>query len=137
MRSSAGNTTLGFLAAALAGAIAIGLVVVTATVLLVDLLKGGAYSENLSLRLYLLFGGTLGGILAAAGAAWRLLQPIPSLYRRGGLAIVSGFATVVLMLVCIPIHHTFGQAGLLAILGLSGTAAVLLAARSRRLARNP
>jgi hypothetical protein len=137
VRSSAGNTTLGFLAAALAGAIAIGLVVVTATVLLVDLLKGGAYPENLTLRLYLLFGGTLGGILAAAGAAWRLLQPIPSLYRRGGLAIVSGFATVLLMLVCIPIHRMFGQAGLLVTMALSGIAAALLAVRTRRLAQNP
>jgi hypothetical protein len=125
------------LAAALAGAIAIGLVVVTATVLLVDLLKGGAFPENLTLRLYLLFGGTVGGILAAAGAAWHLLQPIPSLYRRGGLAIVSGFATVLLMLVCIPIHRMFGQPGLLVTMGVSGLAAALLAVRSRRLARNP
>ena len=137
MRSSDENTTLGFLAAALAGAIAIGLVVVTATVLLVDLLKSGAYPDNLTLRLYLLFGGTVGGILAAAGAAWRLLQPIPSLYRRGGLAIVSGFATVLLMLVCIPIHQMFGPAGLLVTMGLSGIAAALLAARTRRLAPNP
>ena len=137
MRSSDENTTLGFLAAALAGAIAIGLVVVTATVLLVDLLKSGAYPDNLTLRLYLLFGGTVGGILAAAGAAWRLLQPIPSLYRRGGLAIVSGFATVLLMLVCIPIHQMFGAAGLLVTMGVSGIAAALLASRTRRLARNP
>jgi hypothetical protein len=134
---SGGGATIGFLAAALAGAIAIGLVVVTATVLLVDLLKGGAYPDNLTLRLYLLFGGTVGGILAATGAAWRLLQPIPSLYRRGGLAIVSGFATVLLMLVCIPIHQVFGQAGLLVTMGLSGIAAVLLAVRTRHLARNP
>ena len=134
--SSSARATIGFLATALAGAIAIGLVVVTATVLLADLLKGGAHPSNLTLRLYLLFGGTLGGILAAAGAAWRLLRPIPSLYRRGGLAIVSGFATVLLMLVCIPIHQLFGQAGLLATMGLSGFAAALLANRTRRLARN-
>ena len=137
MRDESGHATIGFLAAALAGAIAIGLVVVTATVLVVDLLKSGAHPENLTLRLYLLFGGTVGGILAAAGAAWHLLQPIPSLYRRGGLAIVSGFATVLLMLVCIPIHQVFGQAGLLMTMALSGIAAALLATRSRRLARNP
>jgi hypothetical protein len=124
------------LAAALAAAVCTGLIVVTATVLLADLLKGGAYAHNLTLRLYLLFGGTLGGILAAAGAAWRLLQPIPSLYRRGGLAIVSAFATVLLMLICIPIHQMFGQAGLLVTMGLSGIAAVLLALRTRRSARN-
>jgi hypothetical protein len=130
------GTTLGFIAAALAGAVALGLVVVTATVLLADLLRSGTYQDNLTLRLYLLFGGTLGGILAAAGAAWRLLQPIPSLYRRGGLAIVSAFATVLLMLICIPIHQMFGQAGLLVTMGLSGIGAVLLALRTRRSARN-
>ena len=137
MRTQSAGATAGFLAAALAGAIAIGLVVVTATVLLVDLLKTGTYPENLTLRLYLLFGGTVGGILAAAGAAWHLLHPIPSLYRRGGLAIVSGFATVLLMLICIPIHQVFGQAGLLVTMTLSGIAAALLAIRTRRLARNP
>jgi len=130
------GTTLGFIAAALAGAVALGLVVVTATVLLADLLRSGTYQDNLTLRLYLLFGGTLGGILTAAGAAWRLLQPIPSLYRRGGLAIVSAFATVLLMLICIPIHQVFGQAGLLVTMGLSGIGAVLLALRTRRSARN-
>jgi hypothetical protein len=135
--SNGGGATRRFLAAALTGAIAIGLVVVTATVLLVDLLKRGADQDNLTLRLYLLFGGTVGGILAAAGTAWRLLQPIPSLYRRGGLAIVSGFATVLLMLVCIPIHQLFGRTGLLVTMGLSGIAAAVLAVRSRRLARTP
>ena len=135
--SRGGDATIGFLAAALAGAVALGLVVVTATVLLVDLLKSGASPDNLTLRLYLLFGGTVGGILAAAGAAWHLLQPVPSLYRRGGLAIVCGFATVLLMLVCIPIHQVFGQTGLLVTLGLSGIAAALLAMRTRRLARQP
>jgi hypothetical protein len=133
---SGSGATIGFLAAALAGAMALGLMVVTAAVLLVDLLKGGTYPDNLTLRLYILFGGTVGGILAAAGAAWRLLQPIPSLYRRGGLAIVSGFATVLLMLVCIPIHQMFGQAGLLVTMGLSAVSAALLAVRTSRLARS-
>ena len=132
-----GGATIGFLAAALAGSIAIGLVVVTATVLLTDLLKGGTPQDNLTLRLYLLFGGTVGGIAAAAAAAWHLLQPIPSLYRRGGLAIVSAFATVIVMLICIPIHQLLGQAGLLVTMGLSGIAAALFAVRSRRLAQNP
>jgi hypothetical protein len=133
---SGSDATIGFLAAALAGAMALGLMVVTATVLLVELLKGGTNPDSLTLRLYVLFGGTVAGILAAAGAAWRLLQPIPSLYRRGGLAIVSGFATVLLMLVCIPIHQMFGQPGLLVTMGLSAVTAALLAARTTRLARS-
>ncbi len=123
----------GFLTAALAGAMSAGLVVVTATVLLVDALRGGAHPENLTLRLYLLFGGTLAGILIAAGTAWQLLGPISSHYRRGGLAMVSGFATVLLMLVCIPINQLSGRAGLLILLASSCITAVLLARRARRL----
>lgn len=114
-------------------ALSAGLTVVTATVLLVDALRGGEYPENLTLRLYLLFGGTLSGVLMAAWAAWRLLQPIASTYRRGGLAMVSGFATVLLMLVCIPVNQLLGRSGLVALLALSATAAILLAKRARRL----
>jgi len=114
-------------------ALSAGLTVVTATVLLVDALRGGEYPENLTLRLYLLFGGTLTGVLMAAWAAWRLLQPIASTYRRGGLAMVSGFATVLLMLVCIPVNQLLGRSGLVALLALSATAAILLAKRARRL----
>jgi hypothetical protein len=133
VRDETGSGTLGFLAAALACAVAVGLVVVTATVLLVDALRGGAHPEALTLRLYLVFGGTLAGIMIAAWAAWRLLEPISSTYRRGGLAMVSGFATVLLMLVCIPVNQLLGRAGLLILLGLSCITAALLARRARRL----
>ncbi|MBA3444641.1 MAG: hypothetical protein H0T58_07315 [Gemmatimonadales bacterium] len=123
----------GFLTAALACAISAGLVMVTATVLLVDALRGGADPENLTLRLYLLFSGTVAGILIAAWAAWHLLGPISSSYRRGGLAMVSGFATVLLMLVCIPINQVLGRTGLIMLLGLSGVTAALLARQVKRL----
>jgi hypothetical protein len=85
------------------------------------------------LRLYLLFGGTLLGILTASWAAWRLLRPIASTYRRGGLAMVTGFATVLLMLVCIPVNQLLGRAGLIVLLVLSAATAVLLARRAKRL----
>jgi hypothetical protein len=124
---------LGFLAAALACAVSAGLLVVTATVLLVETLRGGAQPESLTLRLYLLFGGTLGGVLIAAGAAWRLLGPIESAYRRGGLAMVSGFSTVLLMLICIPVNQLLGRTGLIVLLVLSAIAAALLGRRARRL----
>ncbi|HJR17637.1 MAG TPA: hypothetical protein VJ808_12345 [Gemmatimonadales bacterium] len=121
------------MATAAARALSVGLAVVTATVLLVDSLRGGDYPENLSLRLYLLFGGTLFGILSASWVAWRLLRPIPSTYRRGGLAMVTGFATVLLMLVCIPVNQLFGRSGLVVLLVLSAATAVLLARRAKRL----
>ena len=128
--------TLGFIAAVGASAVSIGLVVITATVLGVDALRSGQ-SAGLNPALYLLFGGTLGGILAAAGMAWWLLGPIESTYRRGGLAMVSGFATVLLMLICIPVHQFLGRTGLFALMAMGTVAAALLARRARRLGTNP
>ncbi|MEP7225849.1 MAG: hypothetical protein ABI785_00680 [Gemmatimonadales bacterium] len=133
MSGETGSGTLGFLAAALGSSVLLGLVVITATVLLVDALGDRASPENMAPRLYIVFGGTLAGILTAAGAAWRLLGPIASDYRRGGLAMVSGFATVLLMLVCIPIHQLLGRSGLIVLLALSVAAAALLGRRARRL----
>jgi hypothetical protein len=128
--------TVGFVAAVAAAAVSLGLVLITATVLGVDALRSKD-NPNLNLALYLLFGGTLAGILLAAGAAWWLLQPIGSAYRRGGLAMVCAFATVLLMLICIPIHQVLGRPGLVGLLGLSGGAAALLARRARRLGAQP
>lgn len=110
-----------------------GLAVITATVLVVDGLRSGGEAGNLDLRFYLLFGGTVAGILLAAVAGWHLLGPITSTYRRGGLAMVSAFATVLAMLVCIPINQRFGRAGLLILLVLSGLAAALLGRQAARL----
>ncbi len=128
---------VGFVATVAACAVSAGLMVVTATVLLVDVLRGENQQQNLTLRLYLLFGGTLFGIVLAAWAAWRLLDPIASAYRRGGLAMVSGFSTVLLMLVCIPINQLLGRTGLIVLLALSAIAAAALGRRARRLGANP
>jgi len=133
VRGESVSGTLGFLAAVLACAGSAGLMVVTATVLLVDALRDNPYPEGLTLRLYLLFGGTFAGILIASWAAWRLLGPIESTYRRGGLAMVSGFSTVLLMLICIPIHQLLGRTGLISLLAASGIVAALLGRRARRL----
>lgn len=122
-----------FITAAVAAALAVGLLVITATVLGVDTLRGQSSSGDHDLAFYLLTGGTLAGILLAAATAWRLLAPIPSSYRRAGLALVSGFATTLTMLVCIPVNQLLGRAGLLLLLGLSGLTAVLLTRRARRL----
>jgi hypothetical protein len=123
----------GFVAVAGASAVSAGLLVITATVLAVDALRAGGGPRDLDQSFYLLVGGTLSGILLAAFAAWRLLEPIASPYRRGALSIVCAFATVVLMLICIPVNQLLGRAGLLALLGLCGIAATLLARQARRL----
>ena len=95
--SSPGGATIGFLAAALSGAIAIGLVVVTATVLLADLLKGGSYSGQsdrsasicssvaLSAELRQLAGRRLAICfnrfhLYTGGAGWPSFQRLPPCY---------------------------------------------------------
>ena len=65
-----------------------------------------------------------------------MLGPIASDYRRGGLAMVSGFSTVLLMLICIPINQLFGRAGLIILLALSGIVAATLGRRARRLGTN-
>jgi hypothetical protein len=128
-----GTATGGFLTAVLTAAVSAGLIVVTLTVLLVDMLRGEPSPDSLTLRLYLLFGGTVAGILIAAFAAWRLLQPVSSPYRRGGLSVVAGFATVVFMLVCIPIHQWLGRSGLFIVLAVSCLAAVILTRQALRL----
>jgi hypothetical protein len=121
---------------AMGSAIAFGLALVSATVIGVDLLRAGAPSQPASggAPLYLLFFGTLAGLCAAGAVAWRLLAPILSTYRRGGLSLASAFATVVVMLLCIPVHQIAGRAGLI---GLGITAllvAFLLGRRARRTA---
>ncbi len=124
---------LNLLVAAVTSAVSAGLLVITATVLAVGALRPSNQAGNLDVSFYLLVAGTLGGILVAAFAAWRLLAPIASTYRRGGLSIVCGFATVLLMLLCIPVNQLLGRTGLFLLLGLCGITAVIAARRAWRL----
>ena len=133
MRGEAGSGMLGFLAAALASAVLTGLTAITATVLIADALRSRHGAANVELRFYLIAGGTIAGLVLAAFVAWRLLEPIASTYRRGGLAMVAAFATVVLMLVCTGVFQLFGRAGLLFLLGFSAVTSTLLAFQARRL----
>jgi hypothetical protein len=122
-----------FLAAVVVSAVSVGLLVITGTVLLVDALRPTQGSGNLDRSFYLLIGGTLAGILLAAVSAWGLLAPIGTGYRRGGLSIVCAFATVLLMLLCIPVNQFLGRPGLFILLGLCGIAAIVSARWARRL----
>ena len=120
---------------AMGSAVAFGLAIVSATVLGVDLLRSESPSPSptpqLGAPLYLLFFGTLAGVVLAGLVAWRVLDPIQSIYRRGGLSVVSGLATVVAMLLCIPVHQLAGRAGL----GALGVGALLLSLFLARLVR--
>lgn len=121
---------------AMGSAVAFGLATVSATVLGVDLLRSDAPTAGpqLGAPLYLLFFGTLGGLFCAGVVAWRLLAPVVSLYRRGGLSIVSAFGTVVVMLLCIPAHQLAGRAGLIGLGVVALLASLLLARGARRAA---
>jgi hypothetical protein len=124
------------LAAASAGAgMATGLTVISATVAAVGLVRSPAADpgQGLSMPLALLLAGTLGGLLLAGVTTWHLLARVDSAYRRGGLALVSSFATVILMLVTMPLNQLAGSAGLLALAAFAGVLGLLLARRARRL----
>lgn len=132
-----GPSPLVAVATGVAAAVALGLAFVTATVLAVRILTRApdpGAGPDLGLPFYILVGGTLGGVLLAALVAWRLLGPVASTYRRGGFAVASGFATVLLMLVCMPVDQLLGAAGLAGLLGLSAALGLVLAWQARRTA---
>jgi hypothetical protein len=52
---------------------------------------------------------------------------VESWYRRGGLAIVSAFATFVMAVLAAPLHHFAGRTGLLGLAAVAAVAAALLA----------
>ena len=130
----------------MAAAALTGTLVVTLAVLGVDLLRFGWVAGPAAGRTYtgapstaattLLLGGTLGGFVVAGISAWWLLAPLASLYRRAALALSSSFATVVLMLIALPVHQWAGQPGLLGFALLLATGALVFALRARRAARD-
>ncbi len=117
-------------------AVSLGLAVEGMTTLLVDAMRPlpGA-APDLGGSFYLLLGGTLAGLTVAGFLAWRLLGPLESVYRRGSLAIVSAFGTVIVMLVCIPVNQTLGRTGLAGLIAVSLLVSVLLARRARTAGR--
>jgi hypothetical protein len=116
----------GFIATSIGCALSLGLLVITATLLAVQALRRSGAGGNVDLSFYLLVGGTLAGIFFAGCVAWFLLAPIPSTYRRGGLSMVCGFATVILMLICMPVYQLLGRSGLYGLLLLTGVSSLLL-----------
>jgi hypothetical protein len=128
------------LAAASAGAgMATGLAVISSTVVVVGLVRGPATgpTPDFGAPFALLLAGTMGGLLLAGVVTWHLLTRIDSAYRRGGLSIVSSFATVILMLVTMPLNQAAGRAGLLGLAAVAAGAGLLLARRARRLGATP
>ena len=129
---------LGLIAAAVPFGILAGTLTVTATVLLVTVLRehaGGAPAADAASAptLYVLLGGTFLGVLVAAAATWLALSPVRNAWRRVMFGTVSAFATVVVMLVTTPVHAFFGRPGLAALAGLCLVGILLLGRRVARL----
>ena len=123
------------LAAASAGAgMAAGLAVISSTVVAVGMIRDpSTAATDLGAPLVVLLAGTFGGLLLAGVITWQLLARLASTYRRGGLALVSSFATVILMLVTMPLNQAAGRGGLLGLAGAAAGVGLLLARRARRL----
>ena len=121
---------------AIGAGVSAGLALVGATVAALDAVRPppGTADPALGAPLYLLAAGTLGGVVLAGVVAWRLLAPLDSTYRRGGLAMVSAFATVPIMQLYRPLDAALGTPALLAAAGLAAGAAWLLSRRARRIA---
>jgi len=96
--------------------VSLGVGLITMALLAVASLMAGKPASDTPLTegapFTLLVGGTMAGIAAASVATWTLLAPVRSVYRRGTLAMVSGFATAAAMLVAMPLNHAFGRSGL-------------------------
>ena len=118
---------------AMGAGVAFGVAVISATTFGVDALKSTATSAApaTGAPLFLLFFGTLAGLVLAGAVAWRLLSPVRSTYRRGGLSVVSGLATVLPMWLCVLVNQAVGRTGLVG-LGVAALALSLLLARGAR-----
>lgn len=81
--------------------------------------------------------GWTGGALLAGFAAFALMAPLRSGYRRGGFAMVAGFATLLLSFVTAPVDSLLGRWGLLGLTALSGALLLGLLRSVRRGAAAP
>jgi hypothetical protein len=77
----------------------------------------------------ILFGGTVGGMLAAATGTWRALRPVNSTWRQGGFAMVSAFASLVVSVLAVPADSYLGPWGVLGLV-LAGAALAWRLARA-------
>jgi len=123
-------------ASSLAFGILLGTGVTTATLLAVRTMQASspppATPDPFAGAGLVLLVGTLAGPLVAAVASWTLMAPVESPYRRGMLATVAGFATVVAAIVAIPLDHYLGRPGLLGYLVLSALGCLAVARRGFR-----
>jgi len=74
-----------------------------------------------------LFGGTVGGMVAAAVGTWHALRPVASTWRQGGLAMVAAFASLVVSVLAVPVDTWLGRWGVFGLTVIGGAMAWRLA----------
>jgi hypothetical protein len=128
-------------AASMAFGILLGTGVTTATLLAVRTLQVSApppaTPDPFAGAGLVLLIGTFAGPLVAVVASWTLMTTVESPYRRGMLATVAGFATVLAAIVAIPLDHYLGRPGLLGYLVLCGAGSLAVARRGFRTQDKP
>jgi hypothetical protein len=138
-QSSASDRIIAFVATTLVFAILFGVAVIGASLWVVVTLQAGnppsEVPDTSGPAFTVLVGGTFLGAMTAVVATWTLLARIGSAYRRGSLAMVSGFATMAAMLVAMPVHTRFGPAGLVGLVVACAIGCVLLGRRLSRWSR--
>ena len=80
----------------------------------------------------LLIFGTLGACGIAGLSCWTAMSPVPT-YRRGGLSMVTAFATFVMALLLAPVNELGGPGGLAVVAAACGSGAWAFGRRIRRL----
>ncbi len=86
-------------------------------------------SDNIATIILL---GWTGGALLGGLAAFALMAPLVSSYRRGGLAMVAGFGTLLFSFITAPVDSLLGRWGLLGLAALAGLLLILLLRSVRR-----
>ncbi len=84
----------------------------------------------------LLIFGTLGACGVAGMSCWTAMAPVPT-YRRGGLSMVTAFATIVMALLLAPVNELAGPLGLGAVVVVCGALAWRLGRRVQELRTGP
>ncbi len=121
---------------AMAMAVLLGTAVISLSLWAVRSLQAGAAATAApdlgSPAAVILLGGTAAGMMAAAVTTWRMLAPVGSTYRQGGLAMVTAFATLVVSLAAAPVDMAVGRWGLLGLAAVCGLLSALFWRRAVR-----
>jgi hypothetical protein len=136
MGEETGDDDLGLALRALAFGVLLGATVIVLTLWIVRTLQIGApptaTPDPGGREATILLGGTLLGVVIGGGSTWTLLARLQSMYRRGGLSMVAGFAAFAVSLLSMPIYAAFGRTGLLGLAGIAALGALWSARRSNR-----